>query len=70
MPKKVALGLAAGATALSLALGIGLYTADHGAASHGGPAAESRPAVGGELQPPPPPTRLKPSERVVVTPSK
>jgi len=70
MPKKVALGLAAGATALSLALGIGLYTADHGPARHTGPTAESRPPADGELRPPPPPAQLKPSERVVVTPSK
>ena len=71
MPKKVALGLAAGAAALSLALGFGLYTtADDGPARPSGQTAESRPVKDGEVPAPPAPAQLKPSERVVVTTGK
>jgi hypothetical protein len=66
MQKKVVLGLAA----LSLALGIGLYAADHGSADQRTPAVESRPVKEGEVPAPPAPQQLKPSERVVVTTNK
>jgi hypothetical protein len=63
--KKAAIGVGAAVAAVALAAVIYL------AAAHRTPAADagvvSRPASRSELQPPPNPEQLKPSERVVVT---
>ncbi len=64
MLKKAVFGVGAGLAAVALAAVIYL------AAAHRTPAADagvvSRPASRSELQPPPNPEQLKPSERVVV----
>jgi hypothetical protein len=63
--KKAAIGI--GATVAAVALAAVIYLA----AAHQTPAADagvvSRPASRSELQPPPNPEQLKPSERVVIT---
>ncbi|MET7418705.1 hypothetical protein [Dactylosporangium sp. NPDC005555] len=65
MLKNAAIGFGAAVVAVALAAVIYL------AAAHRTPAADagvvSRPASRSELQPPPKPQQLKPSERVVVT---
>ncbi|GAB3826411.1 hypothetical protein ACFPIJ_06485 [Dactylosporangium cerinum] len=65
MLKKAAMSIGAAVAAVALAAVIYL------AAAHRTPAADagvvSRPASRSELQPPPNPEQLKPSERVVVT---
>lgn len=65
MLKKAVIGV--GAAVVAVALGAAIYLA----AANQTPAADagvvSRPASRSELQPPPKPQQLKPSERVVVT---